>query len=97
MRGLLGYGSLHSIVMLDWNATMDESAAVAGEGTAWLYKAKVHASRSKHIILAFFNFMGSIYINHFKGTSVHSNYIVDALGKFFKVFKQKRLEMEAGD
>jgi hypothetical protein len=86
------------MVVLDWNVTMDESAAVAGEGAAWLYKAKVHASRSKHVILAFFNSTGIIYINHVsKDTSVHSNYIVDALGKFFKVFKQKRLEMEAGD
>jgi hypothetical protein len=28
---------------------------------------------------------------------VNANYIVDALGKFLKIFKQKRLEMAAGD
>jgi hypothetical protein len=28
---------------------------------------------------------------------VNAKYIVDALGKFLKVFKQKRLEMVAGD
>jgi hypothetical protein len=30
-------------------------------------------------------------------TTVNANYIVEALGKFLKVFKQKRPEMVAGD
>jgi hypothetical protein len=31
-----------------------------------------------------------------RGATVNANYIVDALGKFLKVFKQKRLLMVAG-
>jgi histone-lysine N-methyltransferase SETMAR len=32
-----------------------------------------------------------------KGSTVNANYIVEALGKFLKVFRQKRPEMAAGD
>jgi hypothetical protein len=32
-----------------------------------------------------------------KGTTVNTNYIMEALGKFLKVFRQKRPEMAARD
>jgi histone-lysine N-methyltransferase SETMAR len=60
--------------------------------------AKVHASRTKQMVLAFFDSKDLIYTNYMpKGTTVNAKYIVEALGKFLKVFKQKRLEMAVGD
>jgi hypothetical protein len=34
---------------------------------------------------------------HAQGDEVNANYIMEALGKFLKVFKQKRPEMAARD
>jgi hypothetical protein len=49
-------------------------------------------------MVAFFNIKGLIYTNYMpRGTRVNVNYIVDSLGKFLKIFKQKRLEMAARD
>jgi histone-lysine N-methyltransferase SETMAR len=59
----------------------------AGKGPAGPIKAKVQASRSKKMILAFFDSKGLICTNHMlRGTTVNANYIMDALGKFLKVF-----------
>jgi hypothetical protein len=50
------------------------------------------------MVLAFFDSKGLIYRNYVpRGTTVNSKYIVEALGKFLKVFKQKRPEKAAGD
>jgi hypothetical protein len=42
------------------------------------------------MVLAFFDSKGLIYMN-----LLNAIYIVEALGKFLKIFKQKRLEMAA--
>jgi hypothetical protein len=59
----------------------------------------VHARRSKKLVLAVFNSKGVIYTNHMSrgttGTTMNASYIVEALGKFLKVFKQKRSDMAA--
>ncbi len=61
-------------------------------------KAKIHGSRTKQMVLAFFDSKGLIYMNHMpRGTTVNAKYIGEALGKFLKVFKHKRPEMVAGD
>ncbi len=50
------------------------------------------------MVLAFFNSKGLVNTNHVaRGNPVNANYIVDALGKFLKVFKQKRPLIVAGD
>jgi hypothetical protein len=50
------------------------------------------------MVLAFFNHKGLIYTNYVpRGNTVNAKYIVDALGKFLKVFKQNRPEMAARD
>jgi histone-lysine N-methyltransferase SETMAR len=101
----------HSMAMLDRIVTMDESAVsfhtpqTKQQSKQWLVKgapgpikAKVQASRSKQMVLAFFDSKGLIYTNYVpKGSTVTASYIVEALGKFLKVFKQKRPEMAAGD
>jgi len=53
-------------------------------------KAKVQASRNNVMVIAFFNSKGFVYTNIVpKGVLVNSNFIVDALGKFMKIFKKK--------
>jgi histone-lysine N-methyltransferase SETMAR len=101
----------HSMAMLDRIVTMDESAVSFHtpqtkqqskqwlvKGAPGLIKAKVHASRSKQMVLAFFDSKGLICTNYVpKGSTVTASYIVEALGKFLKVFRQKRPEIAAGD
>jgi hypothetical protein len=50
------------------------------------------------MVLAFFDLKDLIYTNYVpKGSTVTASYIVEALGKFLKVFRQKRPEMATGD
>jgi hypothetical protein len=50
------------------------------------------------MVQAFFESKGLIYTNYVpRGTTVNAKYILDARGKFMKVFKQKRPKMVAGD
>ena len=54
-------------------------------------KAKIHATHSKQMVVAFFEATGLIYTNYMpRGNRVNANYIVGALGKFFKIFRQKK-------
>ncbi len=71
---------------------------MAKEGRVWLIKAKVHATRAKQMVLAFFDSKGPIYTNYMpRGTTVNAKYIMEALGNFTKIFKKKRPIMAAGD
>jgi histone-lysine N-methyltransferase SETMAR len=61
-------------------------------------KAKVHATRTKQMVLVFFDSKGLIYTNYVpRGTTVNANYIVEALGTFMKILRKKRPQMVAGD
>jgi hypothetical protein len=96
-----------SLVMLDPIVTMDESAVSfhmseskmqskqwTKKGKPGPIKAKVHTTRSKQMVLAFFDNEGLIYMNYVpKGQTVNANYIVDALSKFLATFKKKRPNM----
>jgi histone-lysine N-methyltransferase SETMAR len=98
------------MAMLDNIVTMDESAVsfhtpeTKQQSKQWLpkgqpgpIKAKVQASRTKQMVLAFFDAKGIIYTNYVpRGTTVNANYIVEALGKFMKVFGKKRPIMAEG-
>jgi hypothetical protein len=43
------------------------------------------------MVLAFFDSKGIIYTNYMpRATMVNANYIVEALGKFLKIFRKKR-------
>jgi histone-lysine N-methyltransferase SETMAR len=107
-----------SMAMLDSRVTMDESAVSfytpefkmqskqwTKRGKPGPIKAKVHATRSKQMVLAtrskqmvlaFFDNEGLIYTNYvLKGQTVNANYIVEALSKFLATFKKKRPNMAA--
>jgi hypothetical protein len=50
------------------------------------------------MVLAFFDYKSLIYMNYIpRGTTVNAKYIVEVLGNFLKVFKQKRPKTAAGD
>jgi histone-lysine N-methyltransferase SETMAR len=100
-----------SLSMLDQIVTMDESAVsfhtpeTKKQSKQWLkkgspgpVKAKVHASRSKQMVLVFFDSKGVIYTNYVpRGTSVSANYILEALGRFLVHFRKKRPDMASGE
>ncbi len=96
--------------MLDNIVTMDETMVChhtpetkkqsmqwIKKGQPGLLKARVHASRTKQMLLAFFD-KGVIYSCIFpKGLPVNSKYIVKALGNFLKQLKKKRPGMVEQD
>ncbi len=99
----------HSMSMLDNIVTMDESAVSfhtpesKQQSKQWLVKgspgpikAKVHATRKKQMVLAFFDSKGLIYMNFVpRGRTLNSAYIIEALTCFQKALKVKRLTMMA--
>jgi histone-lysine N-methyltransferase SETMAR len=95
---------LENIVTMDESAvsfhtpeTKQQSKQWLKKGEPGLIKAKVHATRAKQMILAFFD-AGLIYTNYVpKGTTVNAKYIVEALGTFLKVLRKKRPVMAAGE
>jgi hypothetical protein len=96
-----------SMAMLDCIVTMDETMVsyhtpeTKKQSKQWVekgqpgpIKARVHASRTKQMLLAFFDSKGLIYTNIVpRGTMVNANYIVKALGTFMQHLKKKRPEM----
>ena len=93
-----------SKAMLDNIVTMDESAVsfhtpeTKQQSKQWIkkgmpgpLKAKVHATRTKQMVLAFFDSKGLIYTNYMpRGTTINAIYIVKALGQFMKILRKKR-------
>jgi hypothetical protein len=70
--------------------TKQQSKQWLPKGQPGPIKAKVQASRTKQMVLAFFDSKGIIYTNYMpRGTMVNANYIVEALGKFLKIFRKK--------
>ena len=102
---------MKGLAVLDKIVTMDESSvsfhtpATKKQSKEWTkkgqpgpIKAKVHASRTSQMVLAFFDNKGPIYTNDVpRGTTVNAIYILGALGRFQKAFKKKRPEMAAGE
>jgi histone-lysine N-methyltransferase SETMAR len=61
-------------------------------------KAKVHATRTKKMVLVFFDAKGVIYMNYVpKGETVNAEYIKKALARFLKVIKGNRPIMSSQD
>jgi hypothetical protein len=91
--------------------TMDESAVSMNTPTTkmlskqWLkkgtpgpMKAKVAASGTKQMVLAFFDNKGVIYMNYVpRGTTVNGNYIIKALKSVLKALRLKRPDLEPGE
>jgi hypothetical protein len=58
----------------------------------------VHASRTKTMVLAFFDSQGMVYMNYVpKGETVNAKYIIRALGTFLKNLRKKRTETTKGE
>ena len=54
-------------------------------------KARVHASRTKQMVLAFFDSKGLVYTHIApRGTTINAAYIVKVLDTFMRHFKKKR-------
>ncbi len=101
----------HSLAALNNIVTMDESAVsfhtpeTKQQSKQWVkkgqpgpLKAKVHASRTKQMVLVFFDAKGVIYTNFVpKGQTVNASYIRTALARFLEVFRQKRPKMALQD
>jgi histone-lysine N-methyltransferase SETMAR len=100
-----------SMLILDNIVTMDESAVsfhtpeTKQQSMQWLpkgqpgpVKAKVHATRTRQMVLLFFYSKGLIYTNYVpRGTTVNANYIIEALGTFMKILRNKRPQIVARD
>jgi histone-lysine N-methyltransferase SETMAR len=96
-----------SMAMLDCIVTMDETMVsyhtpeTKKQSKQWIkkgqpgpIKARVHASRTKQMLLAFFDSKGLIYTNIVpRGSMVNATYIVKALGTFMQHLKKKRPAM----
>jgi histone-lysine N-methyltransferase SETMAR len=94
----------HSLAMLDSIVTMDETMVCyhmpqsKKQSQKWIekglpgpIKAKVQASRSKQMLLAFFDSKGLIYTHIVpRGSTVNAAYIVKVPDVFMRHFKKKR-------
>ncbi len=68
------------------------------KGTPGPIKAKVAASRTKQMVLAFFDNKGVIYTNHVpRGTTVNGEYIIKAPKSFLKALRLKRPDLDPGE
>jgi [histone H3]-lysine36 N-dimethyltransferase SETMAR len=89
---------LNNIVTMDESAVSFHTPETKQQSKQWVkkgqpgpIKARVHATRSKQMVLVFFDSQGVIYTDYVpKGDSVNSQYIIEALSRFLKIFKQKR-------
>jgi histone-lysine N-methyltransferase SETMAR len=93
--------------MLDCIVTMDETMVsyhtpeTKKQSKQWIpkgqpgpLKAWVHASRTKQMVVAFFDSRGLIYTHIVpRGASINATYTIKVLGKFLEHFKKKRPAM----
>ena len=80
-----------TMVSLHTPETKKQSKRWVPRGQPGPVKARVQASRTKHMVLAFFDAGGLIYSNIVpKGTAVNSVYILKVLRSFMKKLRQKR-------
>ncbi len=99
----------HSFTMLDNIVTMDETMVsyhtpeTKKQSKQWMakgkpgpIKARIQASRTKQMILAFFDNKGLVYSHIIpRGVPINADYIVKVLGLFMKQLKKKRPAMVA--
>jgi histone-lysine N-methyltransferase SETMAR len=94
---------VENIITMDELAVSFHTPETKQQSKQWLkkgelgpIKAKVHATRAKQMVLAFFDKKGLIYYVP-RGTTVNVRYIVEALGSFLKILKKKRPVWAAGE
>ncbi len=92
--------------MLDCIVTMDKTMVsyhtpeTKKQSKQWIpkdqpgpIKARVHASRTKQMVMTFFLLTGPHHIVTSRGTALNATYTIKALGKFLEHFKKKTLAM----
>jgi hypothetical protein len=90
---------------MDESATSFHTPRTKRESKQWVKKGqpgprkvKVHGTRTKKMVLAFFDAKGIIYTNYVpKGETVNAEYIKKALARFLKVFKANKPIMSSQD
>jgi len=101
----------NSMAMLDQIITMEKTMVsfhtpqTKKQSKQWIpkgkpgpIKARVHSTRTKQMVLAFFDAKGLVDTNIVpKDTKVNGNYIVKVLSTFMKQLKKKRPAMAAGE
>ncbi len=71
---------------------------MAKKGFTRTIKAKVAASRTEQMVLAFFDNKGVIYTNHVpQGATVNGDYIIKAVENFLKALRLNRPDLEPGE
>ncbi len=61
-------------------------------------KVKVHDTRTKMMVLTFFDSKGMVYNNYVpKGQTVNKEYVIKALQKFLRKLRKQRPEMVDGE
>jgi predicted HAD superfamily phosphohydrolase YqeG len=97
------------MAMMDRIVTMDETMVsyhtpeAKRQSKQWVkrgqpgpIKVKVHANRTKQMVMAFFDRKGLIYTHNVpKGQPVNVNQIVSVLGMFLRHLRKKRPELSA--
>ena len=89
---------LGSIVTMDKSAVSFHTPESKEQSKQWLpkgqsgpIKAKVHTTRKKQMVMAFFDAEGPIYHHYVAtGTKVNGDYIIEVMANFLKIFKRKR-------
>jgi hypothetical protein len=89
---------LDCIVMMDETMVSYHTPETKKQSKQWIpkgqpgpLKARVHASRTKQMVVAFFDSRGLIYTHIVpRGASINVTYTIKVLGKFLEHFKKKR-------
>ncbi len=100
-----GKSFLGKIITMDESGVSMHTPTTKMQSEQWLkkgmpgpIKAKVAASRTKQMVLAFFDNKGVIYTNYVpRGATVNGDYIIKALKGFLKALRLKRPDLEPGE
>jgi len=78
--------------------TKQQSKPWLEKGLTGPVKAKLHLTRTKQMVIAFFSNKSLLYTSLMpRETMVNTNYIMEALCRFMKISKQKRVITAAGE
>jgi [histone H3]-lysine36 N-dimethyltransferase SETMAR len=87
-----------SAVSMHTPTTKQQSKQWLKKGTPGPVKARVHATRTKTMVLAFFDSKGMVYNNYVpKGQTVNKEYVIKALQEFLRKLRKKRPELVDGE
>jgi hypothetical protein len=96
---------LDQIIMMDETVVSNHTPQTKRQSNQWIkkekpgpIKARVHASWTKQMLLAFFDSKGLVYTHIMpKRTTINANYILMVLGKFMVHLRKKRPDMTKGN